>query len=250
MWTYKRLAGRLLALACLLTTGVACASEDILSYHSDILVRADGSMLVTETIQVRSEGNRIRRGIYRDFPTRYRDRWGNRVTVGFRPLSVRRNGSGEPWHSEDRSNGVRVYFGSASRLLEPGVHEYEFLFETDRQLGFFEDHDELYFNAVGTGWVFPIDQAVVASQGDAAARQELEQRLLDLLAAGVSRSAQDFILRTLKTMGTAKSVPALAALPETDRARLAGIRHSGVSAIFDKPLTVASLRGALQRLLA
>ena len=37
---------------------------------------------------------------------------------------------------------------------------------------------------------------------------------------------------------------------ETDRARLAGIRHSGVSAIFDKPLTVASLRGALQRLLA
>jgi HEAT repeat protein len=68
----------------------------------------------------------------------------------------------------------------------------------------------------------PIDQAVVASQGDAAARQELEQRLLDLLAGGVSRSAQDFILRTLKTMGTARSVPPLAALlPNADLSHMA-----------------------------
>ncbi len=25
---------------------------------------------------------------------------------------------------------------------------------------YFEDHDELYFNAIGHGWTFPIDQAV------------------------------------------------------------------------------------------
>ncbi len=37
---------------------------------------------------------------------------------------------------------------------------------------------------------------------------------------------------------------------ETDQSRLAGARQSGISAVFDKPLTVDRLRGALQRLLA
>jgi uncharacterized membrane protein YgcG len=153
-----RLAARgLLLLLCLLPMTLA-ADERILDYRSDIRVQADGELTVTETIRVRAEGRDIRRGIYRDFPTRYRDRWGNHVQVGFEPLSVRRNGAAEPWHSERRSNGVRVYFGSAERLLEPGVHEYEFLFTTNRQLGFFDDHDELYFNAIGTGWTFPIDR--------------------------------------------------------------------------------------------
>ena len=53
---------------------------------------AFASMVVSETIRVRAEGRDIRRGIYRDFPTRYRDRWGNRVNAEFVPLSVSRNG--------------------------------------------------------------------------------------------------------------------------------------------------------------
>ena len=154
--------GRLLLLAltcCLLPLGGA-ADERILDYRSDIRVAADGGVAVTETIRVRAEGRDIRRGIYRDFPTAYRDRWGNHVSVDFDPLAVRRNGEDEAWHTERRPNGVRVYFGSADRLLQPGIHEYSFSFATNRQLGFFADHDELYFNAIGTGWMFPIDQAV------------------------------------------------------------------------------------------
>jgi uncharacterized protein (TIGR04222 family) len=137
------------------------ADERILHYRSDIEVHADGWLTVTETLRVRAEGREIRRGIYRDFPTRYRDRFGNHVRVEFEPVSVLRNGAGEAWHSEARSNGVRVYAGRADRLLDPGVHEYQLRFRTNRQLGFFAEHDELYFNAIGTGWIFPIDHAVV-----------------------------------------------------------------------------------------
>jgi uncharacterized membrane protein YgcG len=150
-------ARHLLLLACLLPLALA-ADERILEYRSDILVQPSGQLYVTETIRVRAEGRDIRRGIYRDFPTRYRDRWGNHVTADFQPLDVRRNGAAETWHSERRGNGVRVYFGSADQLLQPGVHEYEFVFTTNRQLGFFDEHDELYFNAIGTGWMFPIDR--------------------------------------------------------------------------------------------
>jgi HEAT repeat protein len=58
----------------------------------------------------------------------------------------------------------------------------------------------------------PIDQAIVATHGDAAARKMLEKRLVDALAGGISRSAQDYVCRKLRVVGTTQSVEALAAL--------------------------------------
>jgi HEAT repeat protein len=58
----------------------------------------------------------------------------------------------------------------------------------------------------------PIDQAIVATHGAAAARQALEKRLVDALAGGLSRSAQDYVCRRLRVVGTARSVKMLAAL--------------------------------------
>mgnify|MGYP001820392201 CR=1 FL=1 len=150
---------KFLTVAILLGSGLATADERILNYHSDVLIHADGSLNVTETIRVRAEGNNIRRGIYRDFPTSYKDRHGNRYRVTFEVLDVQRNNEREPFHTEDRSNGVRVYIGSSNRMLRQGVHEYRLRYHTTRQLGFFEDYDELYWNVTGNGWAFPIDRA-------------------------------------------------------------------------------------------
>jgi HEAT repeat protein len=57
-----------------------------------------------------------------------------------------------------------------------------------------------------------IDDAVPATHGDAAARKELETRLAAVLGSGLSRAAKDFAARKLTVIGTAASVPALAAL--------------------------------------
>ena len=46
----------------------ARADERILSWHSHIVVEKSGDLVVTETIRVRAEGDRIKRGIYRDIP--------------------------------------------------------------------------------------------------------------------------------------------------------------------------------------
>ena len=75
----------LLIAAILIGAGTAQAQNDerILHYHSDITVHADGGMTVRETIRVNVLGQQIRRGIYRDFPTTYRDSHGNKVVVGF-----------------------------------------------------------------------------------------------------------------------------------------------------------------------
>src|SRR5215471_1459845 len=167
MFTFKRksLVAGLLALLCL--TLCAAAQDDqqvderIRSFDSHIDLNADGSMQVRETIQVQAAGEQIRHGIYRDFPTRYSDFLGNRYTVKFEIRSVERDGQAEPYHTESVSNGVRVYFGDKDVLVSQGIHTYVFTYETNRQLGFFEDHDELYWNATSVGWIFPIDVATV-----------------------------------------------------------------------------------------
>jgi uncharacterized membrane protein YgcG len=154
----RRLWLPLLAALALLWPAAATADERILHYLSDVQVQADGALDVTETIRVRSEGSLIDHGIYRDFPTRYY-RGGSKVRVGFEVVSVKRDGAGEPWRKERRSNGVRVYAGDADTHVPPGEHVYAIRYRTTRQLGFFKDYDELYWNATGNGWVFPIDVA-------------------------------------------------------------------------------------------
>ena len=59
------------------------AVERIIQFISDVNVQRDGDLVVTETIRVEAEGNVIRRGIFRDFPTSYTRPDGTRVEVGF-----------------------------------------------------------------------------------------------------------------------------------------------------------------------
>jgi uncharacterized membrane protein YgcG len=147
------------ALICLcFVTGVR-ADERILSFDSEVTVHPDGKLSVRETIRMRAEGRQIRRGIFRDFPTIYPRQGGGQVVVGFAFRSATRDGQPETWRVEAHQNGQRMYLGSASTMLPHGEHTYELRYDTDRQMGYFAEHDELYWNATGNGWVFPIDKA-------------------------------------------------------------------------------------------
>jgi hypothetical protein len=146
-------------LLLLLTSLPATAQEYIDSFFSDIRVKRSGDLVVTETIRVHAEGKSIRRGIYRDFPTLYKDARGQSRSVSFELLSVKRDNADEPFHSERRANGVRIYIGDSNVFLEPGFYEYQISYRTGRQLGFFDDFDELYWNVTGNGWSFEIRHA-------------------------------------------------------------------------------------------
>ena len=139
--------------------GEVLAEERIHNYHSDVQVFKDGSLRVTETITVNAEGENIKRGIYRDFPIAYTSRYMVPIKLPFDVLSVRRDGKTESFHTETESNGVRVYVGREDYLLPPGRYTFEITYTTNFQLGYFDNHDELYWNVTGNGWDFPIDRA-------------------------------------------------------------------------------------------
>lgn len=146
-------------IGCALAQDFSGGPERILLFHSDITVNADSTVTVCETIKVLSTGNEIRHGIYRDFPTDYRGIMGRRYVVGFHVLRVQKDGRDEPYHIERRANGWRIYIGDADVLIPPGRYTYSIEYKTTRQIGFFEDFDELYWNVTGTGWTFQIDEA-------------------------------------------------------------------------------------------
>ena len=150
---------KLIGLVLLTLSAAAYSDERILSFHSDIRVFTDGMIEVTETIQVRAEGNQIRRGIYRDIPVEYEDRLGNNYEVTIEPLAVVRNELPESFHVVRNQRDVRTYFGRSDRFIERGVHTYTFRYRANRMLGFFRQHDELYWNVTGNRWAFPIDKA-------------------------------------------------------------------------------------------
>jgi len=131
-------------------------SERILDYHSEITLEDDGSLQVTETIAVISARNQIRHGIFRDFPTSYIDPYNNRYVVGFQMLSATRDSVPEQFRVEDQFNGKRIYVGNPNALVTPGRHVYTLTYATRRQLGFYKDHDELFWNVTGNGWDFAI----------------------------------------------------------------------------------------------
>lgn len=67
-----------------------------------------------------------------------------------------------------------------------------------------------------------IDAAVVAAHADAAVRNALEKKLTAILATQSSRAAKEYACRKLAVIGTAASVPALAALlPQKDHSHMA-----------------------------
>lgn len=133
--------------------------ESILDYRSNIDVQSDGTLAVQEIMRVNVLGQSIHHGIYRDFPTHYRDRLGNLYVVGFELLGATLDDEPVPTRMEKRANGVRIYLGDPRYMVQPGEHTFTISYTTNRQLGFFADHDELFWNATGNGWAFPIEHA-------------------------------------------------------------------------------------------
>ena len=137
------------------------AEELIKSYDIVIHVDASGELIVTERIKVVAEGFRIKRGIFRSFPTRYQNPNGFNVVVDFDVIDVTRNGEKEPYYVKQNFSESIIYVGDENVFIPNGTHEYEISYKTSRQLGFFEDFDELYFNAIGGQWDFKIQNVSV-----------------------------------------------------------------------------------------
>jgi hypothetical protein len=158
----RRLA--LLALAAVLLlampAGAQGAGERITAYDVDIRVETTGSLLITEVIDYDFAAN-SRHGIFREIPVRldYDSRYERIYPLDV--ISVEGSpGTPDQYKRETAGTSARLRIGDPDETIT-GAHRYTITYRIDGALNGFESHDELYWNAIGTEWPVPIEQATV-----------------------------------------------------------------------------------------
>lgn len=134
----------------------AMAREEIRAFASDVELLVDGSVDVLETIDVQAEGNQIRRGIYRDIPVTMLGPEGNKIRIHLTVDAVTRAGKPEMFRVERMGDFQRIWIGDPDIFLTHGVHRYTIAYAMDRMARPTKKGDELYWNATGNYWDFPI----------------------------------------------------------------------------------------------
>jgi len=146
-----------LVIGSLLWHQSALAVERITSFDCRVVVGEEGMLSITETITVIAEGNKIKHGIYRDIPIRYSD-GGLGTNIPFTITAIEYDGKPANYGTVSSDTTKRIYIGDKDTTVPHGTHTYTISYDT-RQLRFFDDHDEVYWNATGNAWDFPIEQA-------------------------------------------------------------------------------------------
>jgi hypothetical protein len=133
--------------------------ERIMRFECDIIVQTDGQLRVCETLTVFSTGTHIIHGIAVDLPTRYKNKWGFAYNTNLTILDVRHNGNPVKSRIEDTHEGEKLYIGDPQIYLEPGKHVYAVTYTISHHIGFFKEHDELFWNVMGFKSQFVVEYA-------------------------------------------------------------------------------------------
>ena len=137
----------------LLPAPAQAADWSINSFESQIAIAADGSLKVTEDIEVTFAGPH--HGIYRDIPVVYEyDEKNNRV-LQINVDSVRGPGR---YSTSRKGADEEIKIGDPDRTLT-GRQSYLITYTVRGAFNGFPDHDELYWNVTGNQWGVPIGAA-------------------------------------------------------------------------------------------
>lgn len=134
--------------------------ERIDRFDVDIAIGRAGEIEVTETIRY-DFGSAERHGIYRDILVEYATQSADKRSM---PISVRSvtDAAGQTLRSEESRTGgyLRLKIGDPDRLIT-GTATYVIRYEVRDAISYFDEYDELYWNATGNAWMVPIVASTV-----------------------------------------------------------------------------------------
>lgn len=126
------------------------------NFETTLEVQQDGSLVVTERLQPRFVGSF--NGVFRTIPVDYRTPQGFDYKL-FVHLDAVTDESGNKLRCQTSREGhyvkYKIWIPGAQDTVKTVVLRYS----VENAIRYFDDHDELYWNATGTEWPVPIDQA-------------------------------------------------------------------------------------------
>lgn len=147
----------------------AQAGESIEAYDVDVTIQPDATLAVAEHIRY-DFGATEHHGIYRDIPVRfdYDSRYERLTTID--QVHVTATGASSKVKVEAMGRQKRIRIGDPKRTIT-GVHDYTLTYRVRGAMNAFSEHDELAWNAVGTGWAVPIHDVSVTVSAPGAVGQ-------------------------------------------------------------------------------
>ncbi len=138
----------------------AALAERINSFSGTLDVHTDASVSVTETITYDFEGA-SRHGIFRDVKESYKDKLGTTENISITDVQVTdARGQDYAFTTSESGGYLHIKIGDPN-VLVTGVKTYAISYIAHDVIGFFSDHDEIYWNVTGDQWQVPIDSAGV-----------------------------------------------------------------------------------------
>ncbi len=132
----------------------------VLDYDTRIDIETSGDIIVTEAITISLPAGGEHRGIVRNIPVnpRWRDLARQKVELRVESITL----DGKPCRTDDHEEDyprLRIFMRDTGSYLNAGEHRFVLRYRMSEQIGFFEENDELTWNAVGEGWRGGVQQA-------------------------------------------------------------------------------------------
>lgn len=154
-------------LIVIFTIGLArpslAADLSFTKFASDIVVKNDASIVVTETIM--AEFGTPHHGIFRKVPYSYTTLDGGQASIPITIISVTQDGQPATYQISNDNFDVIAKIGDPNVTIA-GTHTYVLLYQAEAAVNFFDDHDELYWNATGDQWDAPLSNITSTVQFD------------------------------------------------------------------------------------
>lgn len=142
--------------AILESVNKSVTGERVKNFESNIKINKDGSIDVTERIDYFFDSPK--HGIFRNIPFTKRNEQNKRVDLTFEFKSIKdEKGNDYKYEKSEENEQWVLKIGDANKEIE-GDHTYIISYSAKGAIGYFESHDELYWNTTGNEWQVPIQK--------------------------------------------------------------------------------------------
>lgn len=139
-------------------TTLVPAKEHIPYLFTNIEILSNALVSFDEKIIVIANGQKLNTGLVKSIPLYVNDRMGNKRKVSANLIDVKVNGSPINYTVAEVENRL-VFKPVQDYQLQPGIYEYEFKYVVDRQIAYYDDFDEFYWNLTGSSWNLVVARA-------------------------------------------------------------------------------------------
>ncbi len=127
------------------------------NFEVDILVRRDAVLEIKELIEVNFSEKR--HGIFREIPVEYQNDQGFNYNLKLKVLAVKDEKGNKIQYQISSSGGNKILKIGDPNSEVIGKQKYLIEYEIKKGVRYFNDHDEIFWNPIGTSWPTEIHKA-------------------------------------------------------------------------------------------